>query len=356
MCGTYRVVATLRLFVSAFFLCQYGGPTGVLAEKGEKVEYIRLPLLTFDRNENADFGERGTTVARFPVSFPLVNASTPTVAKVSQRRSVGEENEVINGTNININKLLESLTGVSEEEDEIEDEEDDHESTTGRSIEDEAVTTKEMEEDGVEADDNEDCQFDELDLIDLVQELEHQADMEEQTGIFPEILDILHGKQQQKKVNSTVRTSTSTTTPKSFLGNQEGISNITMYKSGTVTRSNGTLRISLNEDGDLQLNSAEDLSHMSDEIAEGISEGVEEYLRMSDDLELDENLLPPGFKPDNATSETRQFSLYLFQGQYYAEPRLNRFIDGALRNMGTELRVASMDPLYFRVLPRGQVA
>lgn len=59
---------------------------------------------------------------------------------------------------------------------------------------------------------------------------------------------------------------------------------------------------------------------------------------------------------DNDTAQNRQFSVYLFQGQYYAEPRLNRFIDGALRNMGTELRVSSMDPLFFRVLPRGLVA
>jgi len=55
-------------------------------------------------------------------------------------------------------------------------------------------------------------------------------------------------------------------------------------------------------------------------------------------------------------SETRQLmSMYLFQGQYVPEPRLNRFIDGALRNMGTEMRISSMDPLFFRVLPRGMV-
>lgn len=72
-----------------------------------------------------------------------------------------------------------------------------------------------------------------------------------------------------------------------------------------------------------------------------------------DDLYVDDD---HNATDNNATAQTRQFSVYLFQGQYYSEPRLNRFVDGALRNMGTEIRVSSMDPLYFRVLPRGQVA
>jgi hypothetical protein len=57
----------------------------------------------------------------------------------------------------------------------------------------------------------------------------------------------------------------------------------------------------------------------------------------------------------NATAQTRQMPVYLFQGQYLAEPRLNMFIDGAIRNLAIEMRTAILEPIYFRVLPRGRV-
>lgn len=54
-------------------------------------------------------------------------------------------------------------------------------------------------------------------------------------------------------------------------------------------------------------------------------------------------------------AELRQLPMYLFGGNFVAEPRLNRFVDGAFRNMGNELMTSSMDPIYFRILPRGRV-
>lgn len=261
----------------------------------EKVEYIRLPLLTFDRHDNGE-GQNSTLAS-------TTNSPTTSIQELIGESRSGTSQPVqsspLNSSIIaNITALLDSLTGgLSEEEDEDIAE---NESTAppGSSI------TEEGENDPVEEDNdktnlgedkiengeqlkengNNDVEdeepFTELDLIDLVQELEYQADMEEQTGIFPEILDILHGKQQQSKQGNSTRL-ISTTTPLSRVqsSEEEGISNITLYKSGVISRSNGSLRISLNEDGDLELGS-EDLSEFSDEIVDGISEGVEESLRM----------------------------------------------------------------------------
>lgn len=312
--GRYGVV----VFILVSFC--YGGAKATATN--EKVEYIRLPLFTFDRHDNGQTKSTSTTNAPTTSINFLRNSSPNGHELVGESRSVTSQplpaNSLNSSTIANITALLDSLTGgLSEEEDENDEEIEENESAapTGSAItdededdhvdEDDDKTNLDLDkddgdqqldgngrddaedEDGEQlnengsSDDVEDEEpFNELDLIDLVQELEYQADMEEQSGIFPEILDILHGKQQSKQGNGTG--GISTTTPLSIVKSseeEEGISNITLYKSGVISRSNGSLRISLNEDGDLQLGS-EDLSEFSEEIVDGISEGVEESLRM----------------------------------------------------------------------------
>lgn len=60
-------------------------------------------------------------------------------------------------------------------------------------------------------------------------------------------------------------------------------------------------------------------------------------------------------KSKDGDETQRGMTVYLFQGQYLAEPRLNRFIDGAMENLEKEMQLSDLDPIYFRILPKGKV-
>ncbi|ODN00224.1 hypothetical protein Ocin01_06471 [Orchesella cincta] len=311
------------------FVYIFGGIVSANQEAAVKHsrEYVRLPLLVLDN--------------------PVVTSKEKANGGAGEARGV-----VVTGSRDHL-KLPEALANVVKFIDSQDEQVDGGEDQNAEDDEgDEANVAAEGDDDDDKGEEEEKEQFDEIDLIEFVEGLEQQAEEEERTGIFPEILDILHGTRKTGSDNKLISTTVSPihTRPSEVKEENELLGNSSSHIK--ITNRNNSMQISCNEDGDLIL-PTEDLSEFSDEIFDGITAGIEESLRMSDDLELDEgsNLT----FPDNS-SQTRQFSVYLFQGQYYAEPRLNRFIDGALRNMGTELRVASMDPLYFRVLPRGQVA
>lgn len=284
-------------------------------QKKEKVEYIRLPLWVLDEQPGTTIAARSAPTTTVPVTAPPVEfvngANARRVVLHSQHqtsnfiggqsRSVGEVKNastvlLSNSTRVNIvTDLLNNVTSIFEDDDGEEDLNDninfddsnelndvEEEDEAEVKIDDDEGEEVEEEEDKEEddEDDPESDEFDELDLIDLVQALERQADAEEQTGIFPEILDILSGKQTNKNTKSSA-----SPLPASLRSGEDN--RVILHRrfhngsengaEGGVHRGNDTLRF--NVDDDLQLG-LEDFSNHSEDIVEGVSAGVEESLRM----------------------------------------------------------------------------